>query len=70
MKITEDYLKTLNYDELLELYKRYDRMGQNVLRFDIEIGLAILDDAEKMEDEIIRRKIDLSNNKKKLKKLC
>lgn len=68
MKITKDYLESLSYEELLELYIKYDRIGHDILRFNIDSGIEVLHDADIINSEIKRREQTLNNCKKKIKK--
>ena len=69
MKITKEYLKSLNYEELLKLYDDYYRMGNDIIRFDVEQGLAVLDEADIIKFEINNRNNMLNDtNKIKIKK--
>lgn len=68
MKITKDYLESLSYEELLELYIKYDRNGHDILRFNIDSGIEVLHDADIINSEIKRREQTLNNCKKKIKK--
>lgn len=66
--MTKEYLQSLHYEELLELYDKYYNMGQNILKYDVNQGLAILDIADFIQIEIKRRQILDNGKKKKLKK--
>ena len=68
MKINREYLESLSYEELLELYRKYDRMGKDILRFNIESGIEVLHDADIIDAEIKSREHIINNSKKKIKK--
>lgn len=68
MEITREYLEGLSYEELLELYGKYDKMGHDILRFNIDSGIAVLHDADIIDAEIKSREHTLNNSKKKIKK--
>lgn len=68
MKINREYLESLSYEELLELYRKYDRMGKDILRFNIESGIEVLHDADIIDAEIKSREHIINKIKKKIKK--
>ena len=68
MKITKEYLESLSYEELLELYRKYDRIGHDILRFNMDSGIEVLHDADIIDAEIKSREHTLNNSKKKIKK--
>ncbi len=68
MAITKEYLESLNYEELLELYKKYDKMGHDILRFNLDSGIEVLHDADIIDAEIKSREHIINKSKKKIKK--
>lgn len=55
MKITKEYLESLSYEELFELFRKYDRIGHDILRFSIDSGIEVLHDADIIDAEIKSR---------------
>lgn len=68
MKITKEYLESLSYEELLELFRKYDRIGHDILRFNIDSGIEVLNDADIIDAEIKSREHIINKSKKKIKK--
>ncbi len=68
MKITKEYLESLSYEELLELFRKYDRIGHDILRFSIDSGIEVLHDADIIDAEIKSREHIINKSKKKIKK--
>ena len=68
MRIAKEYLESLSYEELLELYIKYDRIGHDILRFNIDSGIEVLHDADIIDLEIKSREHTLNICKKKIKK--
>ncbi len=71
--ISKEYLEKLNLEELKVLYTKYFNMGKNIIKFDVNQGLAVLDMADSIEYEINRRNenntIKVDSDMTRLKKI-